>query len=250
MTMDSRINEFAGLIKESRKTVFFGGAGVSTESGVKDYRSEDGLYNTVREYGVSPEEILSHTFFKNHPDIFYDFYYKYFLREKALPNRAHKALALLEEKGLLSSVITQNIDSLHQKAGSKNVIELHGTAAYHYCPKCLKQYPNEKLAALKGKIPYCESCHTVIRPKVTLYEEQLDETAVNRAVSEISSADLLVIGGTSLAVYPAAMYIRYFRGGNIVLINRDETQYDDMASLIFRGSIGEVLEKAVNLLFE
>lgn len=247
--MEERINELVRMIAESRKTVFFGGAGVSTESGVKDYRSEDGLYNTVREYGVSPEEILSHSFFIKHPDTFYDFYYKYFLKDTALPNRAHRALALLEEKGKLSSVITQNIDGLHQAAGSKNVIELHGTVFYHYCPECFTQYPNESIKLLKGKIPRCEKCSSVIRPKVTLYEEQLDEKAVNAAVSEISSADLLIIGGTSLAVYPAAMYIRYFRGKNIVLINRDETQYDGMASLIFRESIGEVLEKTVEALF-
>lgn len=242
-----KINEFAKMLKESRKTVFFGGAGVSTESGVKDYRSEDGLYNTVKEYGVSPEKILSHSFFENHPDIFYDFYYKYFLKDTAKPNRAHKALAELEKDGRLSSIITQNIDGLHQSAGSENVIELHGTASYHYCPKCFRAFSNDKIIGLEGKVPHCESCGSVIRPKVTLYEEALDESAVNKAISEISTADLLIIGGTSLAVYPAAMYIRYFNGDNIVLINRDETQYDEAASLIFRESIGEVLEKVAAL---
>ncbi len=243
--MDTRINDFAKLISESRKTVFFGGAGVSTESGVKDYRSKDGLYSTVKEYGVSPEEILSHTFFIQNPDVFYDFYYKYFLSVSPKPNRAHRALAELEKKGKLSAVITQNIDGLHQKAGSENVIELHGSVFYHYCPQCMKQYPNDKIVEKKGKVPRCDNCGTVIRPRVTLYEEQLDEAAVSSAVREISSAELLIIGGTSLAVYPAAMYIRYFRGRNIVLINRDETQYDGMASLIFRESIGEVLEETV-----
>ncbi|MGN1118635.1 MAG: NAD-dependent protein deacylase [Acutalibacteraceae bacterium] len=242
-----RINEFANMLKESRKTVFFGGAGVSTESGVKDYRSQDGLYNTVKEYGVSPEEILSHSFFEKHPDIFYDFYYKYFLKDTAEPNRAHIALSELERNGKLSSVITQNIDGLHQAAGSKNVIELHGTTAYHYCAECFRAFPNEKIKSLKGKVPHCENCGGIIRPRVTLYEEALDETATQKAISEISTADLLIIGGTSLAVYPAAMYIRYFEGENIVLINRDETQYDKAASLIFRESIGEVLEKATSL---
>lgn len=245
--MEKRIEAFAKMLRESKKTVFFGGAGVSTESGIKDYRSKDGLYNTVKEYGISPEEILSHSFFEKHPETFYDFYYKYFLKESVEPNRAHKALAALEENGMLSSVITQNIDSLHQRAGSKTVIELHGTADYHYCTVCGKRYPNEKLASLEGKIPYCESCGAIVRPKVTLYEEQLDETATDRAVTEISEADLLIIGGTSLAVYPAAMYIRYFRGRNIVLINRDQTQYDAMANIVFRESIGEVLDKAKKL---
>ena len=235
------------MLKKSRKTVFFGGAGVSTESGVKDYRSQDGLYNTVKEYGVSPEEILSHSFFEKHPDIFYDFYYKYFLKDTAEPNRAHIALSELERNGKLSSVITQNIDGLHQAAGSENVIELHGTTAYHYCAECFRAFPSEKIKSLKGKVPHCEKCGGIIRPRVTLYEEALDEAAVKKAIGEISAADLLIIGGTSLAVYPAAMYIRYFKGENIVLINRDETQYDKAASLIFRESIGEVLEKAVSL---
>lgn len=245
--MAERIEAFAEMLKESKKTVFFGGAGVSTESGVKDYRSEDGLYNTVREYGVSPEEILSHSFFKKHPDIFYDFYYKYFLKDTAKPNRAHIALSKLEEKNMLSSVITQNIDALHQAAGSKNVIELHGTTYYHYCPVCMKPFPNEEIKALGVKVPHCPHCNNIIRPKVTLYEEALDESAVSKAVSEISEADLLIIGGTSLAVYPAAMYIRYFKGKHIVLINRDPTQYDAMANIIFRESIGEVLEKATEM---
>ena len=235
------------MLKRSRKTVFFGGAGVSTESGVKDYRSQDGLYNTVKEYGVSPEEILSHSFFEKHPDIFYDFYYKYFLKDTAEPNRAHIALSELERNGKLSSVITQNIDGLHQAAGSENVIELHGTTAYHYCAECFRAFPSEKIKSLKGKVPHCEKCGGIIRPRVTLYEEALDEAAVKKAIGEISAADLLIIGGTSLAVYPAAMYIRYFKGENIVLINRDETQYDKAASLIFRESIGEVLEKAAAL---
>ena len=229
---NKKLEKFAELINNSSKTVFFGGAGVSTESGVKDYRSEDGLYNTVREYGVSPETILSHSFFVSKPDVFYDFYYKYFLEINVEPNTAHIVLAEMEKKGKLSSVITQNIDGLHQKAGSKNVIELHGTTAVHYCMECGKPYPLEKLKSLKGKVPHCEKCGGLVRPDVVLYEEPLKENVVEKAISEISTADLLIIGGTSLAVYPAAMYIRYFRGSNIVLINKGKTDLDSSADLV------------------
>lgn len=238
---NKKIEKLAEMINCSAKTVFFGGAGVSTESGVKDYRSEDGLYNTVREYGVSPETILSHSFFISKPDVFYDFYYKYFLEINVEPNTAHLVLADMERKGKLSSVITQNIDGLHQKAGSKNVLELHGTTTVHYCMKCGTPYPLEKLKALKGKAPYCEKCGGLVRPEVVLYEEPLNESVVEKAINEISAADLLIIGGTSLAVYPAAMYIRYFRGSHIVLINKGATDFDSNADLIFRESIGSVL---------
>lgn len=240
-----KISKFAQLIKESENIVFFGGAGVSTESGMKDYRSEDGLYNTVKQYNVSPETILSRSFFIAHPDIFYDFYYNYFLDNTAEPNRAHFALAKLEKTGKLKAVITQNIDGLHQRAGSKNVIELHGTILKHYCPNCKTVMPNEQIKALRGKVPVCDKCKAVIRPDVVLYEEPLNERVIESAVGAISSADLLIIGGTSLAVYPAAGFIRYFGGDNIVLINRDETQFDSRATLVFRDSIGEVLSEAV-----
>lgn len=238
---NKKIEKLAEMINYSTKTVFFGGAGVSTESGVKDYRSEDGLYNTVREYGVSPETILSHSFFISKPEVFYDFYYKYFLEINVEPNTAHLVLADMERKGKLSSVITQNIDGLHQKAGSKNVLELHGTTTVHYCMECGTPYPLEKLKALKGKAPYCEKCGGLVRPEVVLYEEPLNENVVEKAINEISAADLLIIGGTSLAVYPAAMYIRYFRGSHIVLINKGTTDFDSNADLIFRESIGSVL---------
>lgn len=240
------IERFAELLSKSDNIVFFGGAGVSTESGVKDYRSDDGLYNTVKQYKVSPETILSHSFFIAHPDIFYDFYYNYFLKTAAEPNRAHFALAKLEEIGKLKAVITQNIDGLHQRAGSKNVIELHGTVLKHYCTHCKTVMNNGKIKALKGKIPICEKCGHIVRPDVVLYEEQLNEQVIGNAINAISSADLLIIGGTSLAVYPAAGFIRYFNGGDIVLINRDRTQYDSSASLVFRASIGEVLSTAVS----
>lgn len=236
-----KIDAFADLIRQSRHTVFFGGAGVSTESGVKDYRSEDGLYNTVRQYKVSPERILSHSFFETQPEVFYDFYYTYFLQSQPAPNPAHRALAELERRGLLDGVITQNIDGLHQAAGSKNVMELHGTIYRCRCSRCGRAFPTEKVAALAGKVPICQHCRGVIRPEVVLYEEALDENTVNRAVRAIANAELLIIGGTSLAVYPAAGFLRYFRGAHIVLINREETPYDHSAQLIFRDKIGQVL---------
>ena len=236
---------FSKLIKESDNIVFFGGAGVSTESGVKDYRSEDGLYNTVKQYKVSPERILSHSFFKAHPDIFYDFYYNYFLKTSAEPNRAHFALAELEKEGRLKAVITQNIDGLHQRAGSKNVIELHGSTLKYHCPACGTLAGPEEIRALAGKVPYCKKCGAVIKPDVVLYEEPLNEEVINGAISAISNADLIIIGGTSLAVYPAAGFLRYFRGENMVLINRDETNFDSAATLVFRESIGEVLSEAI-----
>ncbi len=238
------LSRFTELLRQSRSAVFFGGAGVSTESGVKDYRSADGLYNTVKEYGVPPETILSHSFFLQNTSVFYDFYYKYFLCESAQPNRAHKALAELERRGILSAVITQNIDGLHQAAGSKTVLELHGTASRHYCMKCGREYPLEELRDLHGGVPYC-LCGGLVKPQVVLYEEALDNDVTSRAVAEIENADLLIIGGTSLAVYPAAAYIRSFRGQHVVLINRDATAYDDNAEIVFHESIGEVLSRAV-----
>ncbi len=243
--MKEKIQELKELIAESNKIVFFGGAGVSTESGVKDYRSEDGLYNTVKEYGVSPEKILSHTFLFEHSEVFYDFYYKYFLAEEVRPNAAHYALAKLEAQGKLTAIITQNIDGLHQAAGSKNVFELHGTVFHHFCVKCREPFSREELKALGGKVPYCKKCGGFVRPDVVMYEEQLRQRTVMGAINALSEADLLIIGGTSLAVYPAASYLSYFGGDNIVLINRGETSYDDRATLVFREKIGEVLSAAV-----
>lgn len=239
------IEKLKKVIEKSERIVFFGGAGVSTESGVKDYRSEDGMYNTVKEYGVSPETILSHTFLFAHPDVFYDFYYKYFLMDEISPNAAHYALAKLEETGKLSAVITQNIDGLHQAAGSKKVYELHGTTSRHYCADCGEEYPLDALKALRGGVPKCRRCGGFVRPDVVMYEEALEEKTVIGAINAIAEADLLIIGGTSLAVYPAASYLRYFRGNSIVLINRSATAYDDRADLIFRDKIGEVLSAVV-----
>ncbi|MBQ6569547.1 MAG: NAD-dependent protein deacylase [Clostridia bacterium] len=245
---NEKIVEFADILKDCKRAVFFGGAGVSTESGVRDYRSEDGLYNTVKQYGVSPEVILSHTFFENNPDVFYDFYYTYFLAQKALPNAAHKTLARLEEMGKLSAVVTQNVDGLHQAAGSKRVYELHGTSSVHYCSKCGAGFDTERVALLKGKVPICERCGGVIRPDIVLYEEPLKERVVYRAIDAIASADLLIIGGTSLAVYPAAAYIRYFGGDKIVLINKGEVEYTGKIDLVFHENIGKVLSETVALL--
>ncbi len=238
--------KLASMIRECKKIVFFGGAGVSTESGVKDYRSEDGLYNTVKDYGVSPETILSHGFFFKNPDIFYDFYRKYFMIDVE-PNNAHKALSQLEKIGKLTAVITQNIDGLHQKAGSKNVIELHGNAKKFSCPKCKKNANSEKaIEEIKSKnMPKCEYCGKILKPKVVLYEEQLYDGVAENAIKHVSEADMLIVGGTSLAVYPAAAFIQYFSGKYTVMINKSTTSYDTKADLVIRENIGEVFEKVM-----
>ena len=240
------VEKLRDMIKECNNVVFFGGAGVSTESGVKDYRSKDGLYNTVKEYGVSPEEILSHSFFFQHPEIFYDFYRKYFIIEVE-PNNAHKALAELETMGKLKAVITQNIDGLHQKAGSKNVIELHGTASKFNCASCGRtDDTNKVLDTIKsGELPRCKHCNGIMKPKVVLYGENLYDGVAESAIESIANADMLIVGGTSLAVYPAASFVRYFRGKYIVMINKSETEYDDNADLVIRESIGEVFKKVM-----
>lgn len=241
--MDTR-EKFREFISQSSNIVFFGGAGVSTESGVKDFRSRDGIYNTVHEYGVSPEEILSRSFFRKHPDVFYDFYYNYFLSADAEPNRAHKALAKLEQIGKLSCVVTQNIDGLHQAAGNRNVLELHGTTAEYFCPRCGTPFPREKVVSLRGKVPYCAECGSVIESKVVLYEDPLDERVIRKTVKAISEADMLIIGGTSLNVYPAAGFVQYYKGSRLVLINRDATPYDEYADIVIHDSIGDILSAA------
>ena len=243
------IKQFAEMIKECNNIVFFGGAGVSTESGVKDYRSKDGLYNSVKEYGVSPEAILSHSFFFLHPETFYDFYRKYFIIDVE-PNNAHKALAELESMGKLKAIITQNIDGLHQRAGSKNVIELHGIANEFYCHACNKKEDNDKVIETikSGEVPKCKHCNGLMKPKVVLYEEPLYEGVAESAVEKISDADMLIVGGTSLAVQPAASFVRYFRGKYIVIINKTETEYDNNADLIIRENIGEVLGSVMDII--
>lgn len=240
------IKQFANMINECNNIVFFGGAGVSTESGVKDYRSQDGLYNTVKEYGVPPEEILSHSFFFQHPETFYDFYRKYFIIEVE-PNNAHKALAKLETVGKIKAVITQNIDGLHQKAGSKNVIELHGTAGEFNCGACGKSEDAEKVIEeiKNGMVPKCKHCCGLMKPKVVLYGENLYDGVAESAIESIANADMLIVGGTSLAVYPAASFVRYFRGKYIVMINKSETEYDNNADLVIREKIGKVFAETM-----
>ena len=247
-TYDKRLAAFISLLKCAKKAVFFGGAGVSTESGLKDYRSKDGMYNTVREFGVPPETILSHDFLLGHPDVFYRFYNTYFLQGNPKPNGAHTALAELEAKGILSAVITQNVDGLHTAAHSKTVYELHGTSARHYCVKCGAAYQKEKLIQLCGAVPKCEKCGGFVRPDIVMYGEMLCDETVDGAVKAIKEADLLIVGGTSLAVYPAAGFIGYYHGKDIVLINQGETPLDTEATLVFRESIGKVLGEAVSAL--
>ncbi len=226
------------LIEKSQNIVFFGGAGVSTESGIPDFRSTDGIYNM--RYKYPPETILSHSFFMTNTVEFYDFYRNKMIFLHSEPNKAHKALASLEEKGKLKAVITQNIDGLHQKAGSKNVLELHGSVHRNYCQKCRKFYDVHKISGSQG-VPKCD-CGGVIKPDVVLYEEGLDGEVIEKAVDFISKADMLIIGGTSLGVYPAAGLIDYFRGQNLVLINKSVTSVDQRADLVFHDSIGEVLD--------
>lgn len=229
------------IIDHSKNVVFFGGAGVSTESGIPDFRSTDGLYN--QKYDYPPEEILSHTFFASHTEAFYDFYRDKMLCLTAEPNAAHKKLAELEQKGKLSAVVTQNIDGLHQKAGSKNVFELHGSIHRNYCTQCHKFFDADFIANSVG-VPTCD-CGGIIKPDVVLYEEGLDDATVTGAVDAISSADCLIVAGTSLNVYPAAGFIRYFRGKYFVLINRDVTPADEYADLVIHDSVGKVLSDIV-----
>lgn len=229
------------IIDESNNIVFFGGAGVSTESGIPDFRSVDGLYN--QKYDYPPEEILSHTFFENHTEYFYNFYRDKMLALDALPNAAHYKLARLEQCGKLKAVVTQNIDGLHQKAGSKTVYELHGSVHRNYCMKCHKMYDANYIKNSYG-IPKCE-CGGIIKPDVVLYEEGLDNDTVNSAVNSISAADCLIVAGTSLTVYPAASFIRYFSGKYFVLINRDKTSADSIADLVIHDNVGKVLSEII-----
>ncbi len=228
---------------ESDNIVFFGGAGVSTESKIPDFRSTDGLYN--QEYAYPPETILSHTFYMKNTEEFYRFYRNKMLFPEAEPNRAHKALAKLEEMGKLKAVVTQNIDGLHQKAGSREVLELHGSVLRNYCMRCGKFYGLDAVLNTEG-IPKCQ-CQGVIKPDVVLYEEGLDQQTIQKAVAYIAGADVLIIGGTSLTVYPAAGLIDYYRGRKLVLINKSVTPMDSRADLVISGPIGEVLGDAVGV---
>ena len=239
--MDDTIRRLKELTDASDNIVFFGGAGVSTESGIPDFRSVDGLYHQKFKY--PPETMLSHTFYETHTEEFYDFYRAKMLALDAQPNAAHKKLAQWEQEGKLLAVVTQNIDGLHQKAGSKKVYELHGSVYRNRCTRCGKKYPPEFIRDSAG-VPRC-SCGGLIKPEVVLYEEGLDDACVEGAIRAISDADMLIVGGTSLTVYPAAGLIRYYGGSKLVLINRDETPYDSYANLIFRDPIGTVLSQVV-----
>lgn len=234
-----KIKKLREMVDESQYIVFFGGAGVSTESGIKDYRSVDGLYS--QRFAYPPETMLSHSFYVSHTEDFYDFYRAKMLAPDAQPNAAHLKLAQWEREGKLKAVITQNIDNLHQKAGSREVLELHGSAWRNYCQRCGAFYGIERIAESRG-VPRC-SCGGVIKPDVVLYEEGLNEETIARAIHHIRQADMLIIGGTSLMVYPAAGLVRYFRGDKLVVINKGETSADAGASLVIDAPIGQVLSQ-------
>jgi len=234
--------ELSRMIRESDNIVFFGGAGVSTESGIPDFRSQDGLYN--QKYKYPPETIISHSFYVRYPEEFFRFYRDRMLYPDAQPNAAHLALAELERQGKLKAVVTQNIDGLHQKAGSKNVFELHGSVLRNYCERCHKFYSLEDIAGM-DLVPRCTACGGRIKPDVVLYEESLNQDVIEGAGRAISRADMLIIGGTSLVVYPAAGFIDYYRGHKLVLINKDATGRDGIADLVIHDKIGEVLSAVV-----
>jgi len=244
--MQNKIEILKRFIKESKNIVFFGGAGVSTESGVPDFRSKDGLYNQrdIKFEKYTPEYLLSHSCLVEHPDVFFEYYRQKMDARSVEPNITHKVLAKWEQQGILKAVITQNIDGLHQKAGSKKVYELHGTTWRNYCSHCKKEYESDYIFENKDYIPKCE-CGGIVRPYVTLYEEGLPEDAVDGAIRAISEADMLIIGGTSLSVYPAASYIRYFSGNHLVVINREKlgVQLNEDKDLFILGSLGEVFKE-------
>ncbi|CUO17557.1 NAD-dependent deacetylase [Roseburia hominis] len=234
----TNIEQFLQMVKESDNIVFFGGAGVSTESGIPDFRSVDGLYN--QKYDYPPETILSHSFYIKYPEEFYRFYRDKMLCLDAEPNITHKKLAELEAAGKVKAVVTQNIDGLHQLAGSKRVLELHGSVHRNYCRKCGKGFDAEYVRDYPGKVPLCDACGGMIKPDVVLYEEGLDQQTLEDAVFYISHADMLIIGGTSLAVYPAAGLIDYYRGNKLVLINKSTTPMDARADLLIQAGLGDV----------
>ncbi|HEX3077403.1 MAG TPA: NAD-dependent protein deacylase [Lachnospiraceae bacterium] len=234
----SKIEEFLYMVKESNNIVFFGGAGVSTESGIPDFRSVDGLYN--QKYAYPPETILSHSFYMRKTEDFYRFYRDKMLCLTAKPNTTHLKLAELEALGKVKAVITQNIDGLHQMAGSKKVFELHGSVHRNYCRKCKKVFDAEYILGSTEKVPLCDKCGGEIKPDVVLYEEELDQQTLEEAVFYISHADMLIIGGTSLAVYPAAGLIDYYRGNKLVLINKSTTPMDSRADILIQAGLGEV----------
>ena len=238
--MEENIRILKEWVDNSDNIVFFGGAGVSTESGIPDFRSVDGLYN--QEWAYPPETILSHSFFERNPEEYYRFHRAKLVIDDVKPNRAHNKLAELEQKGKVKAVITQNIDGLHQMAGSKNVLELHGSILRAYCSKCGKRADASVMNTGTG-VPVCSNCGGVIRPDIVLYEEPLDNSIMSEAIRYISNADIMIIGGTSLNVYPAAGLINYYNGNKLVLVNRSATPYDSYANLIIHANIGDVFSQ-------
>ena len=243
-------DDLARILKDSTRAVFFGGAGMSTESGIPDFRGAGGIYSQSLHREFRPEEMASHSFLVNHPEEFFDFYRNRMMFMNAEPNAGHMALAKLEREGVLQAVVTQNIDGLHQLAGSKRVYELHGSSLRWPCMSCGKVYPMEYALREENKpIPHCENCGGIVRPGVVLYEEGLNEEILENAVRAIREADTLIVGGTSLVVYPAAGLIDYFRGKHLVLINKTATKADSMAELVIRDAIGKVLSEAAGRVF-
>lgn len=240
MIKESNIDILRKWINNSINIVFFGGAGVSTESGIPDFRSTDGLYHM--NYAYPPETILSHSFFMNHTKEFYDFYRDKMIYSDAEPNITHRKLADLEKEGRLRAVITQNIDGMHQKAGSKNVLELHGSVLRNHCMKCKQPYELDYIVQREG-VPTCNICQGIVKPDVVLYEEALDHDIMSKAMEYITNADILIIAGTSLSVYPAAGLIHYYRGNKLVLINKSITPYDHYANLLINAGLGDVFLK-------
>lgn len=244
---DNMYEALSEIIKNSTNLVFFGGAGVSTESGIPDFRSAAGIYSK-KTYPYPAEHMISSDFFYAHSDQFYDFYFHEMIYPKAKPNDAHIALAELEKMGICKAVITQNIDGLHQAAGSQNVLELHGSIHRNRCLRCHKRYELADMLKQKEGVPKCPKCGHVIKPEVVLYQEALDQSVVEAAISHIRAADTLIVGGTSLQVYPAAGLIQYFNGSHLVLINRSQTNMDSLADLIIHDSIGKVMKEVMALL--
>lgn len=238
-----KLKELQEIIDQSQRIVFFGGAGVSTESNIPDFRSSDGVYSVTLGRHFTAEQLVSHTMFERYPEDFFDFYKKYLLYPDAKPNAAHRYLAWLEETGKLMAIVTQNIDSLHEMAGSKKVLKLHGSADRNYCTGCQRFYNLEAFLALEGPVPRCLDCGKVVKPDVTLYEEALDMEVFSQAAKAIREADLLIIGGTSLVVYPAASLIQYFQGEKLVVINKTSIPQDKQADLVIEGKIGQVFSK-------
>ena len=242
---ENKINQLRQLIEEADNIVFLGGAGVSTESGIPDFRSGEGIYNQESGLKYRPVDIISHSFFMEHPAEFYDFYKRKLLYPNAKPNKAHKALVRLEKQGKLKAIITQNIDNLHQEAGSKTTIELHGSVFRNYCMECGKKFKLDYIVEHEG-IPYCDKCGGMIRPDIVLYEENLEHQNVDGAIKAIKKADLLIIGGTSLTVYPAATFAQFLKHDKVVIINKSSTYLDLQALLTIHDSIGEVLDNAIS----